>query len=93
MSVLENHIDLARFDELIKEEQQSFIETQDGRRKVGYLCGYTPIELLSAAGVRHARLLKGGNAKTVSAGELYTQSVFCDFTKSCIGGFKENDPL
>jgi benzoyl-CoA reductase/2-hydroxyglutaryl-CoA dehydratase subunit BcrC/BadD/HgdB len=60
---------------------------------VGYICNYTPLELLSAAGVRHSRLLKAGSAKTVSAGELFTQSVFCDFTKSCIGFFQENDPF
>jgi predicted CoA-substrate-specific enzyme activase len=85
-------LDLKQFADLINEEQQSLIDAKD-IKKVGYICNYTPVELLSAAGVRHSRLIKAGSAKTVSAGELYTQSVFCDFTKSCIGFFQENDPF
>jgi predicted CoA-substrate-specific enzyme activase len=85
-------LDLKQFAELISEEQQSLIDAKDVK-KVGYICNYTPVELLSAAGVRHSRLIKAGSAKTVSAGELYTQSVFCDFTKSCIGFFQEGDPF
>jgi predicted CoA-substrate-specific enzyme activase len=85
-------LDLKQFADLIQEEQQSLIDAQ-GIKKVGYICNYTPVELLSAAGVRHSRLIKAGSAKTVSAGELYTQSVFCDFTKSCIGFFQEGDPF
>jgi len=83
-------LDLKGFAKLIEEEQQALVDEKD-TKKVGYICNYTPLELLSAAGVRHSRLLKAGSAKTVSAGELYTQSVFCDFTKSCIGFFQEGD--
>jgi benzoyl-CoA reductase/2-hydroxyglutaryl-CoA dehydratase subunit BcrC/BadD/HgdB len=85
-------LDLKQFAELIDEEQKSLVDAK-GIKKVGYICNYTPVELLSAAGVRHSRLIKAGSAKTVSAGERYTQSVFCDFTKSCIGFFQENDPF
>jgi len=85
-------IDLRQFTELINEEQQAVIDAK-GVKKVGYLCNYTPVELLSAAGTRHSRLIKGGSSKTASSGELFTQSVFCDFTKSCIGNFQEGDPL
>jgi predicted CoA-substrate-specific enzyme activase len=85
-------LNLKQFADLINEEQQSLIDAKDVK-KVGYICNYTPVELLSAAGVRHSRLIKAGSAKTVSAGELYTQSVFCDFTKSCIGFFQEGDPF
>jgi benzoyl-CoA reductase/2-hydroxyglutaryl-CoA dehydratase subunit BcrC/BadD/HgdB len=76
----------------IHEAQQAAINAQ-GVKKVGYLCNYTPVELLSAAGTVHSRLIKGGSSKTVASGELFTQSVFCDFTKSCIGNFQEGDPL
>ncbi len=85
-------LDLKQFAALVDEEQQSLIDAQN-IKKVGYICNYTPVELLSAAGVRHSRLVKAGSPKTVSAGEFYTQSVFCDFTKSCIGFFRENDPF
>jgi benzoyl-CoA reductase/2-hydroxyglutaryl-CoA dehydratase subunit BcrC/BadD/HgdB len=83
---------LRGFAKLIEEEQQALVDAKDVK-KVGYICNYTPVELLAAAGVRHSRLVKAGSAKTVSAGELYTQSVFCDFTKSCIGFFQEGDPF
>ena len=62
-------------------------------KKVGYLCTYTPIELLAASGVAHTRLLKCGEPEVVSRGELITKSVFCDFTKSLLGHFAEKDPL
>lgn len=76
---------------LIDAKEEEFIESEDGRKKVGYFCAYTPVELLSAYNVRHARLFKSGNSETVAAGELLTQSVFCDFSKSCIGGFLEGE--
>jgi len=85
-------LDLNQFAELIDEEQKSLIDSKEVK-KVGYICNYTPVELLSAAGVRHSRLIKAGSPRTVSSGERYTQSVFCDFTKSCIGFFQENDPF
>jgi len=34
-----------------------------------------------------------GNTEEVASGEQITQSVFCDFTKSILGAFKEGDPL
>jgi predicted CoA-substrate-specific enzyme activase len=88
-----SHNDLAAVQKSIETAQQSFINEKNGHKKIGYLCAYTPLELLNAARVRHVRLFKGGNAATVSAGELFTQSVACDFSKSCIGSFQTGDPL
>jgi predicted CoA-substrate-specific enzyme activase len=85
-------IDLKQIAELIEEEQQSMIDAKD-IKKVGYLCAYTPVELVNASGASCARLLKAGDPKTVGAGELHTQSVLCDYTKSCVGGFAAGDPL
>jgi predicted CoA-substrate-specific enzyme activase len=85
--------DLAAVLKSIDKTQDAFVNLKNGHKKVGYLCAYTPLELLNAAGVRHRRLFKGGNAATVAAGELFTQSVACDFSKSCIGQFQSGDPL
>jgi predicted CoA-substrate-specific enzyme activase len=85
-------VDLLPVTELIEQQQEAFIDPKNDDIKVGYLCTYTPLELLGAAGVKHARLFKAGSPDIVAAGERYTQSVFCDFSKSCIGGF-EGDPL
>lgn len=81
-----------QFAAFVAAEQRALIHAT-GVPKVAYLCNYTPLELLHAAGVLHARLFKGGSAEQAAAGELYTQSVFCDFTKSCIGGFEQGDPF
>ncbi|WP_043588285.1 2-hydroxyacyl-CoA dehydratase subunit D [Geminisphaera colitermitum] len=81
-----------QFSAFIQAEQKALIDAV-GVKKAAYLCNYTPLELLNAAGVRHARLFKGGNSEQAAAGELFTQSVFCDFTKSCIGGFEQGDPF
>ncbi|CAH2598769.1 2-hydroxyacyl-CoA dehydratase [Rhodovastum atsumiense] len=87
--------DLLPIHALIEAEQSAFIDKQDDTKRAGYFCAYTPPELLNAAGLRHARLFKAGDPDIVAQGERYTQSVFCDFSKSCIGGFdqKNGDPF
>jgi predicted CoA-substrate-specific enzyme activase len=78
--------------ELVAAAEKRFIDEKEAKR-VGFLCAYTPLELLAAAGVRWTRLMKAGDPAMVGAGELHTQSVLCDHTKSCIGGFVTGDPL
>jgi predicted CoA-substrate-specific enzyme activase len=72
--------------------EQAFIEDKT-RKKVGYLCNYTPVELLRTSGVAFTRILKCGSPDVVSQGELITKSVFCDLTKSVLGHFETKDPL
>ena len=72
--------------------EQAFIEDKT-RKKVGYLCNYTPVELLRSSGVAFTRILKCGTPDVVSQGELITKSVFCDLTKSVLGHFETKDPL
>jgi benzoyl-CoA reductase/2-hydroxyglutaryl-CoA dehydratase subunit BcrC/BadD/HgdB len=62
--------------QLIESEEQAFIASK-GIKKVGFLCAYTPMELLNAAGVSYVRLMKAGVPTLVGAGELHTQSVLC----------------
>jgi predicted CoA-substrate-specific enzyme activase len=76
----------------IQTAEQDFIASDDNK-KIGFLCTYMPMELLAAAGLRYTRLYQAGNAEVVGAGELHTQSVLCDHTKSCIGGFVSGHPL
>jgi predicted CoA-substrate-specific enzyme activase len=90
----ENYIlDLTALESSIAKQQEAIISGGDGKKKIGYLCTYTPLELVNAAGVSHVRLFKMGNTEVVASGEQITQSVFCDFTKSILGAFKEGDPL
>lgn len=89
----EYKLDLTGLNNRIAKEQEAWITQADSNKKVGYLCSYTPLELISAAGVSHMRLFKAGDSEIVASGEQITQSVFCDFTKSILGAFKEKDPL
>ncbi|MBE2213901.1 MAG: 2-hydroxyacyl-CoA dehydratase [Opitutaceae bacterium] len=77
----------------IEATETAFAARADTDKRVGYLCAYTPIELVAASGARHTRLFKAGSPDTVARGELYTQSVFCDFSKSCLGSFAAGEPV
>lgn len=87
------HLDLTDFNNRIAKQEEFITQGAEGAKKVGYLCSYTPLELFNAAQVAHTRLFKAGTGSQVASGELITQSVFCDFTKSCLGAFREGDPL
>ncbi len=65
----------------------------DKPKRAGYFCIYTPIELITAAGATPIRLFKGGDADTVSSGEVHTRSSFCQFAQHSVGAFREGDPL
>jgi benzoyl-CoA reductase/2-hydroxyglutaryl-CoA dehydratase subunit BcrC/BadD/HgdB len=84
---------LAELQAQIEQSQQEFIRRSDGRRRFGYQCNYTPLELLSASGARHIRLFRAGDPETVTRGERFTQSIYCDYTKSCLGYFSSGDAL
>jgi predicted CoA-substrate-specific enzyme activase len=89
----DSELDLSEIKDSIQKYQTELIEVDDGTKKVGHICSYVPLEMLNAAGVKHARLMHAGNSDQVSAGEIYTSSTYCDFTKSLVGGFETGDPL
>lgn len=87
-------LDLSRLEKAVNRRKRDYEQRNTGKAKnVAYLCSYTPQEILSAANVAHIRLLHAGSQKEVMSGEAITGSVFCDFTKSVIGGFEEKNPL
>jgi predicted CoA-substrate-specific enzyme activase len=90
--VLNQRVNLTDLTRKIAEAETSLIERLDVK-KVGYLCTYTPVEILSAGGVAYSRLAKCGEPNVVAQGEMKVKSVFCDVTKSIIGHFATNDPL
>jgi len=85
--------DLAPLHQQIAAHHDRIVQSGPELKKVGYLCTYTPLELINASGAAHLRLYKAGDTDVVASGEQITQSVFCDFTKSILGAFKEGDPL
>lgn len=87
-------LDIEKISNAIDEQQKKIIATaHNGKKTAGYFCLYTPVELADAAGVVPVRLFKGGDDNVSTSGEIHTRSFFCQFSRSCIGGFRENDPL
>jgi benzoyl-CoA reductase/2-hydroxyglutaryl-CoA dehydratase subunit BcrC/BadD/HgdB len=66
-------------------------QREAGRKVIGYLCLYAPVELIQASGAIPVRLSLGGHEAEI-AGTKYLRSDACTFCKSCLGNF-ENDPL
>ncbi|MDR0550026.1 MAG: acyl-CoA dehydratase activase [Deltaproteobacteria bacterium] len=89
----QGNVNLSEITTEVNRHQDSIVLGATGRHSVGYICSYTPLELMSAAGVNYVRLFKMGSTEIVASGEQITQSVFCDFTKSILGAFKEGVPL
>ncbi|MDR2136726.1 MAG: acyl-CoA dehydratase activase [Synergistaceae bacterium] len=92
-SAVGNTLPLQELEELLEEKKSAIIAKKDGKKNVGYLCNYTPLEIMGASGAFHFRLFQRGDADVVASGEQLTQSFFCEFIKSLLGAFKEGVPL
>jgi len=92
LSMVTENFDVSDLSRRIEDAEVSLIERKDVK-KVGYLCTYTPPELLSAAGVAFGRIDKCGSPTVVAEGEVIVKSVFCDMAKSVIGHFRTKDPF
>ena len=84
--------DLSDLIARIVRARENFVARTDVK-KAGYLCNYTPIELLNASGAAFVRLMRCGDPDEVSRGERITKAVFCDFTKGLLGQFEGKAPL
>lgn len=56
---------------------------ESGGKVVGWLCTYTPEEVIHAAGLLPVRIQ--GDPQKASLGDIYLQSNMCPFARSCIG--------
>lgn len=87
-------VDLSSLENAISEQRELMIKHETGKKKnVAYICAYVPVEVLGAADVSAFRIMEAGDQDTIMAGEVLVQSVFCDLTKSVLGGFAVKDPL
>lgn len=92
----DNHfvLDISSLEEKMAYEKELIIKKKTGKKKVvAYTCAYVPVELLASANVSHYRIMHAGNQDEIMAGESITQSVFCDLSKSVIGGFASETPV
>lgn len=87
-------LNLASYKNAIEYQRELIVKKQTGKKKtVAYTCAYVPIEILASANVAHYRIMHAGNQDEIMAGESVTQSVFCDLTKSVLGGFITEKPI
>lgn len=86
---------IQQLNERIQERQRLLVEnSKKGSEKIiGYICIYTPVELIRAAGLTPLRLFKGGDETVANQGEFHLRSFFCHFTQSIAGAFRDKDPL
>ncbi len=92
-SGIQTRVDLTSINAAVEQAKQDYIDHKDGLKNAAYICAYTPLELLDAAGVRHIRLFHTGNEQEIAAGETVVSKIACDHTKSLVGGFAEGKPL
>lgn len=88
-------VDLLELENRVGQLQQRVIAAsrRGPQKAVGYFCLYTPVELMRAAGLTPLRLFKGGDDAVAISGERHTRAYFCQFSQSCVGRFRERDPL
>ena len=76
------------FEEFADARKASFMKVKEykeqGGRLVGYLCSYTPLEIIDAAGAASVALC-GTSDETVSAAETVLPSNLCPLIKSTYG--------
>ncbi len=76
------------FEGLDEARRQAFVKVMDykqaGGRLVGYLCSYTPLEVIDAAGAAAVGLC-GTSAETIPAAEAVLPANLCPLVKSTYG--------
>ena len=76
------------FEEFDEARRQAFVRVMDykrtGGRLVGYLCSYTPLEVIDAAGAAAVGLC-GTSPETIPAAEAVLPANLCPLVKSTYG--------
>ena len=60
-----------------------------GKKVIGWLCTYTPEEIIYAAGMLPIRI--HGNPQRISLGDAYLQPNTCPYARSCLGSALETE--
>jgi len=80
MNAFEEIMDInqLRIDQIRKEKDS-------GKKVLGWLCTYTPEEIIHASGTIPYRIFKGGESLPVTAADQYLQRNICPFPRACLG--------
>jgi benzoyl-CoA reductase/2-hydroxyglutaryl-CoA dehydratase subunit BcrC/BadD/HgdB len=55
----------------------------EGRSLIGYLCSFTPVELITAAGLIPYRFT-GGRAESITQADVHLERIACPYTRSIL---------
>lgn len=75
---------LARIEQIYQERAQGAKELKArGKSIIGYLCSFTPVEIITAADLVPYRIM--GNVKQpITHADAYLETIACPFTRSCL---------
>ncbi|MBI4332146.1 MAG: 2-hydroxyacyl-CoA dehydratase [Chloroflexi bacterium] len=81
--------------EAIRQRPQELSRARrSGQQVVGYLCCYTPEEIIDALGLIPLRICRGGNEEWMEVGAQYTSTKNCAYVREVVGMFVDGkDPL
>ncbi|MBT5179905.1 MAG: benzoyl-CoA reductase subunit C, partial [Rhodospirillaceae bacterium] len=72
------------FEDLSFSSVRAWKEAEPGRKVVGYMPIYVPLEIIHAAGMLPLGILGGGDALEVIHGDAYYQSYICRIPRSTV---------
>ncbi len=55
----------------------------EGKKIIGYLCSFTPVETITAAGLVPYRIT-GSMKESIALADAYLETIACPFTRSCL---------
>ena len=55
---------------------------EEGKRFMGYICSFVPIEIITAAGFVPFRI-RGDVHEPITKGDTYLETIACPFMRSC----------
>lgn len=76
-------IGLSRVRQLYQNRDSRAKELRDdSRRVIGYFCCYTPVEMMTAAGLVPYRIM-GNMREPITQADAYLETIMCPFIRSC----------
>ena len=75
---------LARVEQIYQDRGQRAKELKaEGKRIIGYLCSFTPVEIIAAADLVPYRIM-GNMKQPITHADAYLETIACPFTRSCL---------
>jgi len=75
---------LARAEQIYQNRNQKAKELKtEGKKIIGYLCSFTPVEMITAADLVPYRIT-GSMRESIALADAYLETIACPFTRSCL---------